>query len=315
MEIKQDTISRINEKFCKMSKGQKKIATFIIDHYEQAAFMTAAKLGKKVGTSESTVVRFAYALGYEGYPEFQEDLAEWVKSKLNSVQKMGAKYGKSTQSEILASVLSADIEKIEDTIEHIDPQAFAAAVDTILTAEHIYIVGVRSCKPLADLLHFYLNMIRDGICLIGSTNTSEMFEQMIRINNKDAVIGISFPRYSMRTLKAMEMANDRNARIITITDSIHSPMCLYSSCNLMARSDMVSIVDSLVAPLSLINALVVALCMKCPEEVKTNLETLEYTWDNYQVYLKDEINFFDEETFLLPLQKRNWKIIRDNLAQ
>ena len=156
-------------------------------------------------------------------------------------------------------------------------------------------------------------MIRDGICLIGSTNTSEMFEQMIRINNKDAVIGISFPRYSMRTLKAMEMANDRNARIITITDSIHSPMCLYSSCNLMARSDMVSIVDSLVAPLSLINALVVALCMKCPEEVKTNLETLEYTWDNYQVYLKDEINFFDEETFLLPLQKKKLEDNRDNL--
>ena len=141
-----------------------------------------------------------------------------------------------------------------------------------------------------------------------------MFEQMIRINNKDAVIGISFPRYSMRTLKAMEMANDRNARIITITDSIHSPMCLYSSCNLMARSDMVSIVDSLVAPLSLINALVVALCMKCPEEVKTNLETLEYTWDNYQVYLKDEINFFDEETFLLPLQKKKLEDNRDNLA-
>lgn len=150
--------------------------------------------------------------------------------------------------------------------------------------------------------------------MIGSTNTSEMFEQMIRINNKDAVIGISFPRYSMRTLKAMEMANDRNARIITITDSIHSPMCLYSSCNLMARSDMVSIVDSLVAPLSLINALVVALCMKCPEEVKTNLETLEYTWDNYQVYLKDEINFFDEETFLLPLQKKKLEDNRDNLA-
>ena len=149
--------------------------------------------------------------------------------------------------------------------------------------------------------------------MIGSTNTSEMFEQMIRINNKDAVIGISFPRYSMRTLKAMEMANDRNARIITITDSIHSPMCLYSSCNLMARSDMVSIVDSLVAPLSLINALVVALCMKCPEEVKTNLETLEYTWDNYQVYLKDEINFFDEETFLLPLQKKKLEDNRDNL--
>ena len=302
MEIKYDTISRINDKFNKMSKSHKKIATFIIDHYEQAAFMTAAKLGKTVGISESTVVRFAYALDYEGYPEFQEALAEWVKDKLNSVQKIGAKYGKSTQSEILTSVLNADIEKIDDTIEHVDPQAFEAAVDIILNAKHVYIIGLRSCKPLAEFLHFYLNMIRSDVVLLDSTSTSETFEQMLRIDEKDAIIGISFPRYSMRTLKAMEMANDRNANVITITDTIHSPMCLYSSCNLMARSDMVSIVDSLVAPLSLINALVVALCLKRPTDVKKNLETLEYAWDNYQVYLKDEINFIDEDLLNTSLQ-------------
>jgi len=302
MEVKYDTISRINDKFNKMSKSHKKIATFIIDHYEQAAFMTAAKLGKTVGISESTVVRFAYALDYEGYPEFQEALAEWVKDKLNSVQKIGAKYGKSTQSEILTSVLNADIEKIDDTIDHVDPQAFEAAVDIILNAKHVYIIGLRSCKPLAEFLHFYLNMIRSDVVLLDSTSISETFEQMLRIDEKDAIIGISFPRYSMRTLKAMEMANDRNANVITITDTIHSPMCLYSSCNLMARSDMVSIVDSLVAPLSLINALVVALCLKRPNDVKKNLETLEYTWDNYQVYLKDEINFIDEDLLNTPLQ-------------
>ncbi len=302
MEIKYDTISRINDKFNRMSKSHKKIATFIIDHYEQAAFMTAAKLGKTVGISESTVVRFAYALEYEGYPEFQEALAEWVKDKLNSVQKIGAKYGKSTQSEILTSVLNADIEKIDDTIDHVDPQAFEAAVDIILNAKHVYLIGLRSCKPLAEFLHFYLNMIRSDVVLLDSTSTSETFEQMLRIDEKDAIIGISFPRYSMRTLKAMEMANDRNAKVITITDTIHSPMCLYSSCNLMARSDMVSIVDSLVAPLSLINALVVALCLKRPNEVKKNLETLEYAWDNYQVYLKDEINFIDEELLNTSLQ-------------
>lgn len=302
MEIKQDTISRINEKFCKMSKGQKKIATFIIDHYEQAAFMTAAKLGKAVGISEATVVRFAYALDYEGYPEFQEALAEWVKTKLNSVQNIGAKYGKSSQSEILTSVLQSDIEKIEDTLEHVDLQAFEAAVDIILGAKHIYIIGLRSCKPLAEFLHFYLNMIRGDVYLLDSTSTSETFEQMLRINEKDVVIGISFPRYSMRTLKAMEMANDRNAKVITVTDTIHSPMCLYSSCNLLARSDMVSIVDSLVAPLSLINALVVALCLKRPEDVKKSLESLEHAWDNYQVYLKDEINFIDEDMLNTPLQ-------------
>lgn len=302
MDARYDTISRINERFNKMSKSHKKLATFVIDHYEQAAFMTAAKLAKAVGVSEATVVRFAYALDYEGYPEFQEALAEWVKNKLNSVQTIGAKYGNSTQSEILTSVLSSDIQKIEDTIEHADPQAFEAAVDIILNAKHIYIIGLRSCKPLAEFLRFYLNMIRGDVYLLDSTSTSETFEQMLRINEKDAVIGISFPRYSMRTLKAMEMANDKNAKVITITDTIHSPMCLYSSCNLLARSDMVSIVDSLVAPLSLINALVVALCLKKPEEVRKNLESLEHAWDNYQVYLKDEINFIDEDMLNTPLQ-------------
>lgn len=301
MDAKYDTISRINERFNKMSKSHKKLATFVIDHYEQVAFMTAAKLAKAVGVSEATVVRFAYALDYDGYPEFQAALAEWVKNKLNSIQTIGAKYGKSTQSEILTSVLSADIEKIEDTIEHVDPQAFEAAVDIILNAKHVYIIGLRSCKPLAEFLRFYLSMIRGDVYLLESTSTSETFEQMLRINEKDCIIGISFPRYSMRTLKAMEMANDRNAKVITITDTIHSPMCLYSSCNLMARSDMVSIVDSLVAPLSLMNALVVALCLKKPEEVRKNLESLECAWDNYQVYLKDEINFIDEDMLNTPL--------------
>ena len=302
MDANRDTISRINEKFNKMSKSHKKLATFVIDHYEQAAFMTAAKLGKAVGTSEATVVRFAYTLEYEGYPEFQEALAEWVKKKLNTVQSIGAKYGASTQAELLTSVLSSDIEKIEDTIEHIDVQTFEAAVDIILAAKHVYIMGLRSCKPLAQFLHFYLNMIRGDVYLLDSTSTSETFEQMLRINEKDAVIGISFPRYSMRTLKAMEMANDKNAKVITLTDTIHSPMCLYSACNLLARSDMVSIVDSLVAPLSLINALVVALCLRRPDEVKQSLESLEQAWDNYQVYLKDEINFIDEEMLNTPLQ-------------
>ena len=293
-----DIITRMNEKYIKMSKGHKAIAAYISDHYDQAAFMTAAKLGETVGVSESTVVRFAMHLGYEGYPEFQNALAEWVKNKLNSVQKMGAKYGKSTQSEILTSVLSADIEKIQDTIVNLDPAAFEAAVDIILGAQTIYLIGVRSCEPLADFLHFYLNMIRGNVVLVKTTSVSEMFEQMIRVGEKDAVIGISFPRYSMRTLKAMEFANDRNAKVITITDSIHSPMNLYSSCNLLARSDMVSIVDSLVAPLSVINALVVALCLRRPDDVKRNLETREDVWNNYQVYLNDEINFIDEEPIL-----------------
>ena len=306
MENKNDIITRMNEKYSSMSKSHKAVATYIEEHYDQAAFMTAAKIGEALGISESTVVRFASGIGYEGYPELQKALADWVKNKLNTVQKIDAKYGKSTQSEILMSVLNGDIDKIKDTQDNLDPIAFETAVNIILEAKKVYIVGIRSCEPLADFLCFYLNMIRGDVILLKTTSVSEMFEQMIRIDDKDAIIGVSFPRYSMRTLKAMEFANDRNAKVITITDSIHSPMNLYSSCNLLARSDMVSIVDSLVAPLSVINALVVALCLKCPNEVKHNLETLEETWNNYQVYLNDEINFIDEEPMLnYPLTKND----------
>ena len=306
IENRYDIITRINQYYGKMSKGQKTIANFIYDHYDQAVFMTAAKLGDTVGVSESTVVRFASCVGYSGYPEFQKDLEEWVQNKINSVQKIDAKYGRSTQSEIVTSVLNADIEKITDTIDNLDPAAFETAVNTILKARNIYIMGIRSCAPLADFLHFYLNMIRGNVILLRTTSVSETFEQMIRIDENDAMIGISFPRYSMRTLKAMEFANDRNAKVIAITDSVHSPMNLYSSCNLLARSDMVSIVDSLVAPLSLINALVVAMCLKRPEEVTKNLKELENAWNNYQVYLNDEINFIDEESMLhYPLRKED----------
>lgn len=298
MEKQYDILSRISERFDSMSKSHKAIANYISGHYDQAVFMTAARLGETLGISESTVVRFASGIGYEGYPEFQKALEECVKSKLNTIQKMDAKYGKSSQSEILTSVLSSDAEKIQDTIRNLDPAAFESAVNTILEADTVYVMGLRSNEPLAAFLHFYLNMIRGGVVLLNTTSVSETFEQMIRIGEKDCFIGISFPRYSMRTLKAMEFANDRNAKVIAVTDSIHSPMNLYSSCNLLARSDMVSIVDSLVAPLSVINALVVALCLKCPQEVKRNLETLEDAWNNYQVYLNDEINFIDNEPML-----------------
>ena len=298
MEKQYDILSRISERYGKMSKSHKAIASYISEHYDQAVFMTAAKLGETLGISESTVVRFAFGLGYEGYPEFQKALEDCVKGKLSSIQKMDAKYGRSSQSEVLASVITADIEKLQHTIDNLDPAAFESAVNTILEAETIYVMGLRSNEPLAEFLHFYLNMVRGGVVLLKTTSVSETFEQMIRIHEKDCFIGISFPRYSMRTLKAMEFANDRNAKVIAITDSTHSPMSLYSSCNLLARSDMVSIVDSLVAPLSVINALVVALCLKCPQDVRKNLEMLEDTWNNYQVYLNDEINFIDDEPIL-----------------
>lgn len=298
METQYDVLNRINDLYGTMSKSHKAVANYISEHYDQAVFMTAAKLGEVLKISESTVVRFATAIGYRGYPEFQKALEECVKGKLNDVQRIDAKYGRSTQSEILTSVISADIEKLQDTIQNLDPAAFEMALSIILEADTIYVMGLRSNEPLAAFLQFYLNMIRGKVILVNTTSVTETFEQMIHINERDCFIGISFPRYSMRTLKAMEFANDRNAKVIAITDNVHSPMNLYSSCNLFARSDMVSIVDSLVAPLSVINALVVALCLKCPQDVKKNLEMLEETWNNYQVYLNDEIDFIDDEPML-----------------
>ena len=290
-----DLTSRINECYGSLSKGQKILATYITDNYDKAVFLTAAKMGQVVGVSESTVVRYATHLGYKGYPEFQKALEEMVRNKLNSIQRMEVTYGRISQSHILETVLQSDQEKIKDTLEHIDEHAFELAVDTIIKAKHIYIVGIRSCAPLAAFMAFYFNLMFENVTLLQTNNSSELFEQMVRISKDDVIIGISFPRYSMRTLKAMEFANNRNAKVITLTDSVHSPMNLYSSCNLIARSDMASIVDSLVAPLSVINALIVALCMKKQGEVAKTLETLEDIWNEYQVYENDEINYIDDK--------------------
>lgn len=290
-----DLTSRINKCYGSLSKGQKILATYITDNYDKAVFLTAAKMGQVVGVSESTVVRFATHLGYKGYPEFQKALEEMVRNKLNSIQRMEVTYGRISQSHILETVLQSDQEKIKDTLEHIDEHAFELAVDTIIKAKHIYIVGIRSCAPLAAFMAFYFNLMFENVTLLQTNNSSELFEQKVRISKDDVIIGISFPRYSMRTLKAMEFANNRNAKVITLTDSVHSPMNLYSSCNLIARSDMASIVDSLVAPLSVINALIVALCMKKQGEVAKTLETLEDIWNEYQVYENDEINYIDDK--------------------
>ncbi len=294
MDQADNLLSRINQKYSSLSKGQKALASYITDNYDKAVFLTAAKLGNAVGVSESTTVRFATQLGYSGFPEFHRALEELVINRLNSIQRMEVTYGNVPQSEIIAKVLQADIDKIKETMEDIDQKAFDLAVDTLLAAKTIYVIGIRSCAPLASFLSFYLNLVFDDVRLISTSSSSEIFEQMIRINENDVIIGISFPRYSMRTLKAMEFANNRNARVITITDSVHSPMNLYSSCNLIARSDMASIVDSLVAPLSVINALVVALCMKKQADVVNTLETMEKIWDEYQVYSRDELNSIDD---------------------
>lgn len=290
MGTQNELLTRLDEKYDKLSKGQKRLSDYIRQNYDKAAFLTAVKLGEAVGVSESTVVRFATQLGYKGYPEFQKALGELVRTKLNSIQRMEVTYGRIGKSEILANVLHSDIEKIKMTIETIDQQAFEMAVDTIAQARKIYIVGIRSCAPLANFLAYYLNLICDEVVCVNTNGSTEIFEQLIRINEEDVIIGISFPRYSMRTLKALEFASNRKAKVITITDSIHSPINLYSSCNLIAKSDMAAIVDSLVAPLSVINALVVALCMKKQNEVIKTLGTLEEIWDEYEVYSRDELN-------------------------
>ena len=298
MGNKNELLQKIDEGYSKFSTGQKKLADFIKEDYDKAAFLTAAKMGEEVGVSESTVVRFAMALGYDGYPGFQKALGEMVRTKLNSIQRMEVTYGRISQGEILTSVLQSDIDKIKLTMQSIDHESFELAVETILNAKKIYVIGIRSCAPLASFLGFYLNLICDNVVAVHTNSSSEIFEQLIRIDEDDVIIGISFPRYSMRTLKALEFASNRKAKVITLTDSVHSPMTLYSSCNLIARSDMASIVESLVAPLSVVNALVVALCMKKQDEVITTLETLERIWDEYQVYSKDELNMVDDKVEL-----------------
>lgn len=296
-EIK-DIFSLIRENYKQMSKSHKKLADFILGHYEKAVFMTASKIGEELGISESTVVRFPSVLGIEGYPEFQQALAEFLQSRLSRMEKLDAKFGHGNQSEIICEVLKSDIDKLQNTMESLDTESFERAVASIMKADHVYIMGLRSNEPLASFLHFYIHMIRGNVTLLGTTSMTETFEQMIRISEKDCFIGISFPRYSMRTLKAMEFASARNANIIALTDNDHSPLCMYSSCNLLAKSDMVSVVDSLVAPLSVINALIVAMVMHSPEQVKQNLDLLEETWNNYQVYMNDEIDFVNGEAFL-----------------
>lgn len=299
---RENLLTRLKQQYNTMSKGQKRLTDYIVSHYDKAAFMTAARLGKEVGVSESTAVRFAIQLGFEGFPEFHEALQELVMNKLNSIQRIEVTSGRIPQAKVLDTVLQSDIEKIKMTLEQTDRDAFRLAVQTILEADTIYVVGVRSCAPLASFLGYYLNQIFGSVRLVTTSGATEVYEQIIHISEKDVIIGISFPRYSMRTLKAMEYANARSAKVITITDSVHSPINLYSSCNLIARSDMVSIVDSLVAPLSIINALIVALCMKREKEVMNTLETMEKIWDEYEVFSGDDIDHLDDR---LKLQIKN----------
>jgi DNA-binding MurR/RpiR family transcriptional regulator len=286
MEKKQDLISRIQSSMTEFSKGQKLIANYILNHYDKAAFMTAARLGSVVGVSESTVVRFATELGYDGYPKLQKALQELIRTKLTAVQRMEITSDRIGDQDILTTVLNSDMDKIRLTLEEIDKQGFEEIIETILKAEKIYILGVRSSAALASFLGFYFNLIFDNVRLVHTTSVSEMFEQILRVKPGDVVIGISFPRYSRRTIKALQYAKDQKCKVIAITDSYLSPLASYADHTIIARSDMASFVDSLVAPLSVINALIVALGMRKKNEVYRTFEQLERIWDEYQVYEK-----------------------------
>ncbi|MDK2799917.1 MAG: hypothetical protein PWP27_446 [Clostridiales bacterium] len=286
MEKKKDLISRIHSLMAEFSKGQKLIANYILNHYDKAAFMTAARLGSVVGVSESTVVRFATELGYDGYPKLQKALQELIRTKLTAVQRMEITSDRIGEQDILSTVLHSDMDKIRLTLDEIDKQDFEKIIETILKARKIYILGVRSSAALASFLGFYFNLIFDNVRLVHTTSVSEMFEQILRVGPEDVVIGISFPRYSRRTLKALQYAKDQKSKVVAITDSYLSPLVNYANHTIIARSDMASFVDSLVAPLSVINALIVALGMRKKNEVYKTFEQLEHIWDEYQVYEK-----------------------------
>lgn len=279
-----DLIKRIQGNLHEFSKGQKRIANYIIDHYEKAAFMTAAKLGEVVGVSESTVVRFAIELGYDGYPKLQKVLQELIKSKLTAVQRIEVSSSRINEENILKSVMQSDMDKLKITIEEMDQESFNKVVESILNAKKIYILGVRSSAALAAFMGFYFNLIFDNVRLVHTTSVSEMFEQVVMASKGDVVIGISFPRYSRRTLKAMQFVKSQGATVIAITDSRESPIAEKADMSIIARSDMASFVDSLVAPLSVINAIIVAIGMRRKQHLFETFNRLEKLWDEYQVY-------------------------------
>lgn len=283
-----DVIKKIQERMSDMSKGHKLIAGYIINHYDKAAFLTAARLGAAVGVSESTVVRFAIELGYEGYPKLQKMLQELIKNKLTAIQRIEVTSTRLNEDNILKSVLQADMEKIKITMDNIDQDSFRKIVDSILNANKIYILGVRSSAPLASFMGFYFNLIFDNVRLVHTTSVSEMFEQVLRASAGDVVIGISFPRYSKRTTKAMQFVKSQGAKVIAITDSKESPLAAFADLCITARSDMASFVDSLVAPLSVINAIIVAIGMRKKESVYNTFEKLEKIWEEYQIYEKND---------------------------
>ncbi len=288
----QDLLSLINEKLPTLSKGQKQIASYMLEHYDKAAYMTAAKLGSLVGVSESTVVRFANELDFDGYPELQHSLQELIRTKLTTLQRIEITNDRIGDADLLEKVLMSDVDKIRRTLDEIDRDSFNNAVDALIGAKMIYIIGMRSSSSVASFLYHYLNLIFPHVRLVRTTSGSEIFEQILRISKDDVIIGISFPRYSKRIINALEFAKSQSAHVIALTDSSASPIAAPADDLLLAKSDMASFVDSLVAPLSIVNALIVAIGKKKQTELSETFERLENIWDEYDVYEKSESDIF-----------------------
>ena len=286
MEEQQGLIERLNLSGKRLSKSHRRIADYIVEHYDKAVFMTAAALGKAVGISESTVVRFAAAMGYDGYPALQHSLQELVRHRLTAVQRFEMS-SDIKPADVLPTVFKADMQNIRHTVEGLDHQAFSEVVRRMLAARSIYVLGLRSAAPLAQFFGYYLHFIFDDVRVVAS-GTSDVFEAIARIRKTDVLVGISFPRYSTRTLEAMRIAHESGAQVIGMTDGPMSPLHQEADICLSARTDMASFVDSLVAPLSLINALLVALALEKKQDLNRHLEKLEGIWDAYSVYINRE---------------------------
>lgn len=293
-ENKQDLMRTIQMKFPRLSKGQKLIAEYILKHYDKAAFMTAAKLGTSVEVSESTVVRFANELGFSGYPKLQKALQELIKTRLTTVQRIELSNDYTSEESALKGVLKSDMENIRATLEKINNKTFEEVVNSIFEAKKIYIIGLRSSTAIAEFLGFYLNLILDNVKVV-AYGISDIFEQILNVSEDDLVIGIGFPRYASRTIETLNFAHSRGTKVVAITDSLLSPLASKADYTLIAQSNMASFVDSLVAPLSVINALIIAVGLREKEKISNTFNDLEKIWEEYQVYSyvdKEENNNF-----------------------
>ncbi len=288
MEKNPDLIKKIKSEFSKLSKGQKLIANFILENYDKAAFMTAATLGESINVSESTVVRFANRLGYEGYRELQSDLQELIKNKLTTIQRLSIAENKyPNNNTALAKIMERDMDNIKKTISEIDQGSFDKAVDLVLNAKKKYIVGLRSSSFLAGYLGFYLNFILDDVHVINS-ESNDIFERLLRITQEDVIVVITYPRYSKRMMEVLSFAKERNTPIITLTDSMISPAANVADITLIAISDMLSFVDSLVAPMSLINSFIISIGNEKKHDLNNYFTILEDIWEKYDIYNNNE---------------------------